>query len=182
LSPRLEQFPVMVLSPSADFSAFHAMRPRYFVRQKLTLIQPSLTGRLAQATIGSMSPVRSHSARAYVGFVCLRGNDRIRFPVAANTALSTAGAATLMVGSPTPPQKSPDGMTMASTLERFSWMYGSAQEDGTSSDRSYPPMRFICFGDPDRPNAFKGAVVSRLSEKGLDNSLIANCLKLGRLH
>jgi len=40
---------------------------------------------------------------------------RTRLPVAAKIALSTAGAATAMVGSPMPPQKPPEGMTMAST-------------------------------------------------------------------
>ena len=44
------------------------------------------------------------------------GNERMRLPVAANNALSTAGAATQIVGSPTPPQKSPDGMTMVYTF------------------------------------------------------------------
>ena len=39
----------------------------------------------------------------------------MRLPVAAKIALSTAGAATKMVGSPTPPQKSPDGITIVST-------------------------------------------------------------------
>src|SRR5262245_54908557 len=56
----------------------------------------------------------------YVSFVFLSGNERTRLPVAANTALRTAGAATLMVGSPTPPQKPPDGITMASTLGKSS--------------------------------------------------------------
>jgi len=46
----------------------------------------------------------------------LIGNWRIRLPVAAAMALSTEGAATKMVGSPTPPQKPPEGITMASTL------------------------------------------------------------------
>ena len=36
----------------------------------------------------------------------------MRLPVAANSPLSTAGAATAMVGSPTPPQKSPEGITI----------------------------------------------------------------------
>ena len=40
------------------------------------------------------------------------GMLRMRLPVAAKIALSTAGAATAIVGSPTPPQKSPDGMTI----------------------------------------------------------------------
>jgi hypothetical protein len=35
----------------------------------------------------------------------------MRLPVAAKYALSTAGAATKIVGSPTPPQKPPDGIT-----------------------------------------------------------------------
>jgi hypothetical protein len=44
------------------------------------------------------------------------GNVRMRCPVAAKIALSTAGAATKIVGSPTPPQNPPDGMMMHSTL------------------------------------------------------------------
>jgi len=43
------------------------------------------------------------------------GNERMRLPVAAKIALSTAGAATAMVGSPTPPQKPPLGITIDST-------------------------------------------------------------------
>src|SRR5262245_25486964 len=46
----------------------------------------------------------------------LSGNVRMRLPVAAKYALSTAGAATQMVGSPTPPQKPPDGMMIDSTF------------------------------------------------------------------
>src|SRR3989442_14961773 len=44
------------------------------------------------------------------------GNVRMRLPVAAKNALRTAGAATQIVGSPTPPQNPPDGMTIDSTL------------------------------------------------------------------
>jgi len=40
----------------------------------------------------------------------------MRLPVAAKIALSTAGAATQIVGSPTPPQKPPDGMMIDSTF------------------------------------------------------------------
>ena len=40
----------------------------------------------------------------------------MRLPVAAKIALSTAGAATKIVGSPTPPQNPPDGMIMHSTF------------------------------------------------------------------
>ena len=43
------------------------------------------------------------------------GVERMRLPVAAKIALSTAGAATQIVGSPTPPQKLPDGMMILST-------------------------------------------------------------------
>jgi hypothetical protein len=46
----------------------------------------------------------------------LSGKERIRLPVALEKALSTAGAATQIVGSPTPPQKPPLGMMMLSTL------------------------------------------------------------------
>ncbi len=34
---------------------------------------------------------------------CISGGERMRFPVVAKIALSTAGAATAIVGSPTPP-------------------------------------------------------------------------------
>src|SRR5262245_48066313 len=46
------------------------------------------------------------------------GNERMRWPVALKYALSTAGAATQIVGSPTPPQGSlpPDGMRIDSTF------------------------------------------------------------------
>ena len=40
----------------------------------------------------------------------------MRLPVAAKIAFSTAGAATAMVGSPTPPQNPPDAMMMDSTF------------------------------------------------------------------
>jgi len=44
------------------------------------------------------------------------GTERMRWSVAAKNALSTAGAATKIVGSPTPPQNPPDGMMIDSTL------------------------------------------------------------------
>src|SRR6266436_4655798 len=46
------------------------------------------------------------------------GNERMRCPVALKNALSTAGAATQIVGSPTPPQGSlpPDGIRIDSTF------------------------------------------------------------------
>ena len=44
------------------------------------------------------------------------GKVRMRLPVAAKYALSTAGAATQIVGSPTPPQNPPEGMTIDSTF------------------------------------------------------------------
>jgi hypothetical protein len=47
---------------------------------------------------------------------CFSGKLRYRFPVAAVMALSTAGAATAMVGSPTPPQKPAEGITIVSTF------------------------------------------------------------------
>jgi hypothetical protein len=42
--------------------------------------------------------------------------DRLRFTVAAKMAFRTAGAATEIVGSLTPPQNSPSGMTTVSTF------------------------------------------------------------------
>ena len=47
---------------------------------------------------------------------CDTGNERMRLPVAAKMALRTAGAATPIVGSPTPPQKPPDGTRTVSTF------------------------------------------------------------------
>ena len=46
----------------------------------------------------------------------LSGKRRMRLPVAAKIALSTAGAATAIVGSPMPPQKPPEGMMITSTF------------------------------------------------------------------
>jgi putative transposase len=44
------------------------------------------------------------------------GTVRMRLPVAAKNAFRTAGAATQIVGSPTPPQNPPDGMMIDSTF------------------------------------------------------------------
>ena len=57
---------------------------------------------------------RPHQARFRLWF--FSGSSRMRLPVAAKIAFSTAGAATAMVGSPTPPQKPPEGMTIVSTF------------------------------------------------------------------
>jgi hypothetical protein len=47
---------------------------------------------------------------------CRSGNVRMRWPVAAKIAFSTAGPATAIVGSPTPPQNPPDGTIIVSTF------------------------------------------------------------------
>src|SRR6266851_4427966 len=62
---------------------------------------------------GAARSSRTDHAPARSWFIS--GNERMRLPVAAKTALITAGAATPMVGSPTPPQKPPDGINIAST-------------------------------------------------------------------
>jgi hypothetical protein len=59
---------------------------------------------------------RRLASHANVTFWSLSGTERILFPVAAKQALSTAGAAMQIVGSPTPPQKPPLGMMIDSTL------------------------------------------------------------------
>src|SRR5438067_739723 len=69
---------------------------------------------------GSNAEERGHrqdkpSDQAFFRLWFLTGKSRIRFPVAQNTAFITAGAATEIVGSPTPPQKPPDGTTTVST-------------------------------------------------------------------
>ena len=49
----------------------------------------------------------------------------MRLPVAAKIAFSTAGPATAIVGSPTPPQNPPDGTSTVSTFgmsaSRMTW-------------------------------------------------------------
>jgi len=65
---------------------------------------------------GNLRFGRRRFVHASVMFWFFSGNDRMRLPVAAKIALSTAGAATKIVGSPTPPQNPPDGMTMRSTF------------------------------------------------------------------
>src|SRR5436190_333254 len=52
----------------------------------------------------------------YTSLTCLSGRLRTGLPVAAKIALSTAGVTTQIVGSPTPPQKSPDGTITVSTV------------------------------------------------------------------
>jgi hypothetical protein len=63
---------------------------------------------------------RAPAPQAFCNLVFFMGSERTGEPVAAWIALSTAGAATLIVGSPTPPQKPPDGMTMVSTFGKSS--------------------------------------------------------------
>ena len=55
------------------------------------------------------------ASQAFLRSAFFSGICRIRLPVAAKMAFSTAGAATKIVGSPTPPQKPPDGITIVST-------------------------------------------------------------------
>ena len=67
---------------------------------------------------GTTAAVAAAAIPAYTSSIpwFFSGNERMRFPVAANKAFSTAGPATHMVGSPTPPQNPPEGMTIDSTL------------------------------------------------------------------
>jgi hypothetical protein len=58
-----------------------------------------------KSKLGSRPGTTAASA-SYTSFTFLSGRLRIGLPVAAKTALSTAGATTQIVGSPTPPQKS----------------------------------------------------------------------------
>src|SRR5262245_50897646 len=59
---------------------------------------------------GGSAPPRLHRSRQaeqrYTSFTFFSGRLRTGLPVAAKIAFSTAGAATQIVGSPTPPQKS----------------------------------------------------------------------------
>ncbi len=64
----------------------------------------------------SKSPLRRHHLLHARSLRFLSGSDRTGLPVAAKMAFITAGAATMIVGSPTPPQKPPDGTVTVSTL------------------------------------------------------------------
>src|SRR5712691_10122964 len=70
--------------------------------------------RIGKRRLNAAAPV--HHAIAMLWF--FNGNERMRLPVALKYALSTAGAATQIVGSPTPPQAAlpPDGMMIDSTF------------------------------------------------------------------
>ena len=78
---------------------------------------PAKAGRrMLPNAAGNLRFGRRRFVHASVMFWFFSGNDRMRLPVAAKIALSTAGAATKIVGSPTPPQNPPDGMIMHSTF------------------------------------------------------------------
>jgi hypothetical protein len=81
----------------------------------MALRPPFMSAPLGTKRIGGSrrSFTVDHADRRSVFF---RGNDRTRLPVAAKIALSTAGAATAIVGSPMPPQNPPEGITMTSTF------------------------------------------------------------------
>ena len=59
---------------------------------------------------------RDHRPQASVRSWFFSGSERMRFPVAANIALHTAGAIDACPGSPTPPQNPPEGASTTSTL------------------------------------------------------------------
>jgi hypothetical protein len=59
---------------------------------------------------------RARRPARYTSFTFFSGRLRTGLPIAAWMALSTAGATTAMVGSPTPPQKSWVGTITVSTL------------------------------------------------------------------
>jgi hypothetical protein len=64
----------------------------------------------------SGSALLKGEAPFYTSRTFFSGRLRTGLPVAARMALSTAGATTEIVGSPTPPQKSPVGTITVSTL------------------------------------------------------------------
>lgn len=77
-------------------------------------------GRLTMPRARRVPWASAPAARDIQGQLILRstffsGRFLTLLPVAAKTAFSTAGAATAMVGSPTPPQKPPEGTVITST-------------------------------------------------------------------
>ena len=78
-------------------------------RNRCRMIRPGM------APAALQPPARYRHAKLIFSF--FNGKFRMRFPVALKYALSTAGAATQIVGSPMPPQiVPPDGMMIDSTF------------------------------------------------------------------
>ena len=71
--------------------------------------RPGRRARSRAASVPHPSRRRACARQAFFRLVFASGRSRMRLPVAAKIAFSTAGAATAIVGSPTPPQKPPDG-------------------------------------------------------------------------
>ena len=88
-------------------------------------------------------PLRYHHANEMLWF--FSGTERMRLPVAAKSALSTAGAATKIVGSPTPPQNPPDGIRVeqAQATEPGHELYrrGRSQYRFARTDPAMPSAR-----------------------------------------
>ena len=91
--------------PTAGQSSRSGSRP---CRDDILLV-PATRRQAARTRLRSRSPQAPFRSWFISGIV------RMRLPVAAKIALSTAGAATAIVGSPTPPQKSPVGTMTVST-------------------------------------------------------------------
>ena len=111
--------PEQELAPGGA-SAAAATAPRPDTKRPATRARPILRSICAGTRIPALnrrrarcaSPARQADLRSWF----ISGSERIRLPVAAKIALSTAGAATEIVGSPTPPQKSPVGTMTTSTF------------------------------------------------------------------
>ena len=86
-------------------------------REALAALTGGAQPRAARGAVQSQGQSHDKRLRAAHAFrlCCASGRLRMRLPVAAKMALSTAGAATAIVGSPTPPQKPPLGTSTDST-------------------------------------------------------------------
>ncbi|MDB5405145.1 MAG: hypothetical protein JWL84_57 [Rhodospirillales bacterium] len=78
-------------------------------------VVPTARASRVTAAAARLSRMGLPNAQALFRSWFISGKVWMRLPVAAKMALSTAGAATAIVGSPTPPQNPPDGTSTAST-------------------------------------------------------------------
>src|SRR6476620_6743029 len=94
------------------------IEPRKIRHRRGRSLEGNMCGTGKSALTEERRPRSRRSVLAYANRMLwfFRGHHLKRWPVDAKIELSTAGAATKIVGAPTPPQSPPDGMMMHSTF------------------------------------------------------------------
>src|SRR5258707_991488 len=104
-------------STARRIAGFGSQRPRNRVSDRLETHRLTLREDLrARDQYRSRRGERALARQASVSPWFFKGSERTRLPVAAKIALHTAGAIDAWPGSPTPPQKPPEGASTTSTL------------------------------------------------------------------